>query len=412
MKKILYHLTAIIVLFSFSVCYAAQNKFTDIKETDWYYNALENIVEKGVIGGYPDNTFKPQNNITRAEFTKILLTSLDTYIVKGESFADTQGHWAEDIIYTAWEKFIIRKADFGAKEYERGVKYYPDKEITRIEVTRMVIRALMLDKEATKRCGEETQFTDDFAITETDKGYIVIAVENEIIKGYDDSSFKPNEKVTRAEAAQIIVNMLNAKVRIAEKKANETKEDIIERVNKTLENRNSKTVLPIGMKSSAIHEDPQTYEELIENIETLKVYPYTSKKSDNWELIATNQFTSDPDSQQIVVNVIGAVRMELPNYKLDIADYTFEGKIYNYIYSNELISDGFKTGILVKDGEILSGIAKVGDKYVVGEKENEHIYKADYIALSKYVDNFFKSSDLYDSRMRQMLIVFENPFKK
>lgn len=400
MKKTIIIFTVILLIFSFSAGYASQKNFTDVKETDWYYNTLVSIVEKGIIDGYPDGTFKPQNNITKAEFTKVIIAALETEIVEGNSFVDTNEHWAKDIINTVVENQIIDRLEYGDN-------FNPDKNITRVEMAKMIVRALGLDEEAKKKQGEITSFLDDLAITNADKGYVIIAAENEVIKGYQDRTFKPDGEATRAEAAQMLVNMLKV-MDDREKKP----EDVVERVNETLKNRDVKVVLPNGMKSSAKNEDPQTYEELIENIETLKVYSYTTKKSDNWELISLNQFLSNPNKDQATVNVIGVIRMELPNYKLNIVDFDFEGTIYNCIYSDELTADGFSTGILIKDGEVTERISHVKDHYTIGLKEKENIYKADYIGFTKHTGDFFLSKNRYDSKIQDILVVFENPFKK
>ncbi len=76
MKKILYHLTAILVLFSFSVCYAAEMNFTDVKSDDWYYKNLQELTEKNIASGYPDGTFKPGSTLKFEEFIKMLVVAV------------------------------------------------------------------------------------------------------------------------------------------------------------------------------------------------------------------------------------------------------------------------------------------------------------------------------------------------
>ena len=53
------------------------NRFTDVLENDWYYNAILASVNKGFIAGYPDGSFKPNQFITRAEACKIVNKMLD-----------------------------------------------------------------------------------------------------------------------------------------------------------------------------------------------------------------------------------------------------------------------------------------------------------------------------------------------
>lgn len=395
MKRIVILVTVFALILT-SVVYGAGKSFTDVKEKDWFYGALNDVVERGIIDGYPDGTFKPQENISRAEFTKVIVAALELDIVKGDAFVDTENHWAQDVINTAIENHIIDRTEY-------GYSYVPDEKITRIEMAKMVVRALGFEKDAKGKAGEKTKFMDNFAIKDADKGYVVIASENGIVNGYTNNTFQPSGKATRAEAAQMLINMLG----VIEKQS----DNVVERVNQALQERKVDTVLPRGTESSAVNQDPQTYEELIENIESLKTYQYTTRKSNDWELIALSQFVSNPNEDQVTVNVIGAIKMELPKYKLEVVDFNFEGTVYNCIYSDELTSDGFTSGVLIKDGEILERISHVKDHYIVGLKDKGNIYKADYIAFTRYADDFFTSSSKYDSVMRQMLIVFENPFK-
>ena len=77
-----------------------ENNFSDVNEGDWYNAAVSTMVNMGVINGYPDNTFRPGNNITRAEFAAIAAR----FAPGSESdafFTDIAGHWAEEEIAIA-----------------------------------------------------------------------------------------------------------------------------------------------------------------------------------------------------------------------------------------------------------------------------------------------------------------------
>ena len=203
MKKIVILVTIFALLLT-SVVYGAGKSFTDVKETDWFYKVLNEVVERGIIDGYPDGTFKPQNNITRAEFAKVIIFALELDIVEGNAFVDTEEHWAKDIINTAVENHIIDRSEY-------GYSYVPDEKITWIEMAKMIVRALGFEKDAKNKAGEKTKFLDNITIKDTDKGYVIIASDNGIINGYPNNTFQPNGKATRAEAAQMLVNALNYK---------------------------------------------------------------------------------------------------------------------------------------------------------------------------------------------------------
>lgn len=395
MKRTIIIFTVILLIFSFSAGYASQKNFTDVKETDWYYNTLVSIVEKGIIDGYPDGTFKPQNNITKAEFTKVIIAALEIEIVEGNSFVDANEHWAKNIINTAVENQIIDRLEYGDN-------FNPDKNITRVEMAKMIVRALKLDDEAKKKQGEITSFLDDLAITNADKGYVVIAAENEVIKGYQDRTFKPDGEATRAEAAQMLVNMLKV-IDDMEKES----DDVIERVNETLKNRDIEVKLPKGVTSAAKHKDPQTYEELKENIEELKEHKYSNAKT-TWDMMDISQIVSNNDYDRFSEKYVGVIKMDIPSegFKLSTVDYA--GDTYDIIYCDTLIKDKYDSGVLIQDGEIIGYTASSGGYYSMGLKKDEKVLNADYIGLTRYANSILKSYDEYD----RVLVIFENPFKK
>lgn len=75
----------------------------------------------------------------------------------------------------------------------------------------MVVRAMGLNDAATTQSGQPTGFSDDTMIHSYDKGYLYLAKELGLVSGYEDGSFRPNNKATRAEASVMIVRLLNLK---------------------------------------------------------------------------------------------------------------------------------------------------------------------------------------------------------
>jgi hypothetical protein len=276
-------------------------------------------------------------------------------------------------------------------------------------MAKMVVRTWGLEDDAKAKAGVETSFNDDIDIEDEDKGYIIIASENEIIKGYPDNTFKPDGEATRAEASTIIVNTLEVSEDLEVEKPTE-EESTKERVDKTLEERDFEVKLPNDTESVAVNEDPKTQEELIENVETLKVYPYTTRKRNDWELIAVSQFVSNSD-YRATEKVIGVIRMEWPDCDRELSTINFEGKTYDTLYCDDLIEDMSDYGFLINNGEILKVINLVGDKYYTLGTEG-YIKEAEYIGFNKYVGDMFTSTSKYDTKYDVILILFENPFKE
>ncbi|HYE10300.1 MAG TPA: S-layer homology domain-containing protein, partial [Patescibacteria group bacterium] len=173
---------AVIMLLGINV--SAQNSisgFSDM-ENNWAKQSVGALVELGIINGYSDGTFKPNNTITRSEFTKIIRIAMKYELVTGSSFKDTATSWAKNEIHTV-------VVNGGIDKVELGESFYPAKNITRLEMAKMIVRSLDLDDKAKDKAGNPTNFSDDKLISSADKGYILIASENKIINGYSDKRF-------------------------------------------------------------------------------------------------------------------------------------------------------------------------------------------------------------------------------
>jgi hypothetical protein len=152
-------------------------------------------VALGAIGGYPDGTFKPDNNITRAEFVTILVKAFALEAKTGHVFADTSQHWAKDSISTAASYGIVN----GYNENTFG----PDDTITREQMAVMIMKAAQLTPATA-----ELTFVDSQSISSWAQQAMATVVQNGIISGYPDNSVRPQGKATRAEAVTVIVRAL------------------------------------------------------------------------------------------------------------------------------------------------------------------------------------------------------------
>ncbi|MCC5909962.1 MAG: S-layer homology domain-containing protein [Clostridiaceae bacterium] len=167
----------------------------------------------GIINGYPDNTFRPQNEISREEFIKILVEALGeeikTSLLEG-TFSDVKAEdWSYKYIETAVREEIIIPEDY-------GTTLQPKKPITRLEIAMMVIRALELDAVG-KLEDAATVFADDESIPLWSKPYIQLASDEGIIQGYrvdNGFEFRPQNTATRAEAAIMIYRFLHNKTEL------------------------------------------------------------------------------------------------------------------------------------------------------------------------------------------------------
>ena len=104
-KKLLALVLTLAMLVSMLVVPASAAGLTDIS-THWAKDSIQRWVDAGVINGYDNGTFKPNNPITRAEFATILAKALGLSGTSDKKFSDVSG-WATDYIYACAAAGIV-----------------------------------------------------------------------------------------------------------------------------------------------------------------------------------------------------------------------------------------------------------------------------------------------------------------
>ena len=111
-----------------------ENEFSDVNVGDWYNNNVSTVAAAGIVNGYDDGTFQPNQRITRAEFATIA-SRFTALIHEGEHlFTDIDGHWAAEAINNAAITGWVNGYDDGS--------FKPEAEITRAEAITLINRVL------------------------------------------------------------------------------------------------------------------------------------------------------------------------------------------------------------------------------------------------------------------------------
>ncbi|WP_052487018.1 S-layer homology domain-containing protein [Gordoniibacillus kamchatkensis] len=180
-----------------------ENKLTDIADHPAKAEIMT-AVDLGIVSGYTDHTFKPERNISRAEFAVMLMKAISTNVaVDALAFNDKDKieEWAAAPIAKAVKLGIITG-------YSDGT-FRPDANITHAEMIAMVVRASSLTPDAAAK----TTFADDSDIPDWARPAVATAQLNGIIivGGKPNDKFAPGQLSTRAEAASAIIKMLAVK---------------------------------------------------------------------------------------------------------------------------------------------------------------------------------------------------------
>jgi len=169
--------------------------FDDISGYDWAKSAIISLFDKQIINGRGEGIFAPGDNVTRAEFVKMLLLSL------GIEASDVQSVFS-DVSSNDWfASFVCTANEHGIAMGNEG-KFNPYDFITREDAAVMICRGLSL-----QGSGELT-FTDKDYISDYAVNAISALVGGGIINGMSDGSFAPKSNLTRAEAAVMLDRLI------------------------------------------------------------------------------------------------------------------------------------------------------------------------------------------------------------
>lgn len=172
---------------------------TDI-EGHWGEENIKEFVSKGYIKGYVDGTFKPEGEMTRAEFVKVL-NRVYKFNEEGaeevKSFKDVKekAWYAKDVAIALKEGYI--------GGYEDGT-FRPNAPITRQEVANIIGN---IEGVESKVEGVVETYKDSGEIGLWAKASVGVVLEKGYMGGYEDGTFKPNKEITRAEAVTILNNV-------------------------------------------------------------------------------------------------------------------------------------------------------------------------------------------------------------
>lgn len=179
------------------------NKVFEDVDIPWAKEAIDIMAARHVIDGVSGGKFAPNENVTKAQFTKMIVKALDLKV------GNTNVKFT-DIIQGAWyEEYVNIAASLGITEGSNG-QFKPNEQITREAMAVMVVRALNLVDELKDTNSLTLNLSDQNEISDWAKNAVVIAYSKAIVTGTTNSTFAPKDNATRAQATVIIYRLFTA----------------------------------------------------------------------------------------------------------------------------------------------------------------------------------------------------------
>ena len=189
------------------------NAFTDVEDDQWYAEAVAKARAYDLIAGNPDGTFAPEKNVTRAQFAAMLANTMlqldGTMVIGGDKdFADVKdSDWFAGYVRWAGDNGYIAGSVNGDKTFAM-----PGGDLTREQLVTIlynVTEGAKLTVSATKSAP-----MSNYPDASDTSAYAAVpmqwALNAGLLSGYSDGSLKPGATVTRAQAATILTNFLEA----------------------------------------------------------------------------------------------------------------------------------------------------------------------------------------------------------
>jgi hypothetical protein len=168
--------------------------FSDVRPIDYFYEPVRYLYCAGAIGGYPDNTFRPNNTATRGQLAKIVVLAegMPINTAGGPHFSDVSpANSFYPYVETAYNAGIV-------SGYGDGT-FRPNNPVTRGQLCKIVVQAAGWPVNTTGG-----PHFPDVPTTHTFYPFIETVYNHSIISGYPDGRFRPESHTTRAHISKVV----------------------------------------------------------------------------------------------------------------------------------------------------------------------------------------------------------------
>ena len=228
-------LLKLLLLCSFCVTLGSQAfcmDYTDLKPDHWAYPQIEELTNEGILVGYPDKSFHPDENVTRAEFATMVIKAVDqenAEIKDVINFEDiSESFWAWDMIQRAVTFDIIKKSPDNC--------FHPESTVTRAQALTFVVNALSTEnisekqaREALAKSYSDYKFIPEWVVLTAGKAEVLGIVVK--VPG-KEKLMEAERPATRAELAVFLYNLkeqvkINANKKLQEAMKPKTADGIV-----------------------------------------------------------------------------------------------------------------------------------------------------------------------------------------
>lgn len=173
--------------------------FKDVASNHYAKDAIGELVAKGIVKGFPDGTYRPQQALLREHAAALLVRSLDL-----QSSTTNEQYFKDVPKSSSYFGSVSALREAGVFLGDHQGNFHPKTSLTREEMATILVRAFNLKAQA----GVEVKLKDLDKVAKSHKENVNILYQNGITIGYGDGSFRPKNAVNRADFAVFISRAL------------------------------------------------------------------------------------------------------------------------------------------------------------------------------------------------------------
>ncbi len=175
--------------------------FTDVSDSDWFYEPVCYVYENGLMTGTSETTFEPNTSLSRAMLVAVLHRLEGSPAASGSDFTDVaDGDWYAQAVNWAASVGVVNGFDDGT--------FQPNTAITREQLAAILRNYAEYKGLDTSTSGDLSTYTDAGIVSNWAKESVEWVVGSGLIGGYEDSTLRPQGTTTRAEVAAVLQRYL------------------------------------------------------------------------------------------------------------------------------------------------------------------------------------------------------------
>ena len=187
---------------------ALTTSFKDVKTTAWYYNDVTDCAKRGIVQGFSDGTFKPEDTVTDVQFLTMITNAFYSDTVKKYNPVPAGQKWYYPYVQTSKDNNLLKGGKSGDPALSITEKNLNRYDMALVLYNVMVNKNKLTNVSATDLIMSYGSIKDKASVPANRVTAVQYCYALGIITGMSDGTFSGSKNMTRAQACTVIVRMM------------------------------------------------------------------------------------------------------------------------------------------------------------------------------------------------------------